>query len=242
MTRPRLLDLFCGAGGSAMGYHRAGFEVVGVDIAPQPRYPFEFHQADALEILADLEILAVVGWLAGFDAIHASPVCHDFSALVNVTGSNGTAELLTRTLQLLPATGLPWVVENVIGAPLPTQSDLFGRHGTVLCGTMFDLKVLRHRLFEASFPLVAPDHGSHDGEFYTPAGHGDPNWRHREAHPNLRGAGYHRRCSEAMGIDWMNRNELSQAIPPAYTEYISAQLMSYLRHGQTEDVVPSERL
>ena len=222
LSRLRLLDLFCCAGGAGMGYHRAGFEVVGVDIDPQPNYPFEFHQADAIEVLESWDLF-------GFDAIHASPVCHDWSPLASVTGTNGTGALLLQTLDLLPSTGLPWIVENVTGAPLPTQSDLFGRHGAVLCGTMFGLKVIRHRLFEASFPLSTPTHGSHEGEFYAPAGHGDPNWKRRDANPHLSGPGYADRCRDAMGMDWVNRDELAQAIPPAYTEWLGGLLMEHIQ-------------
>jgi DNA (cytosine-5)-methyltransferase 1 len=219
----RLFDAFSGAGGAAEGYRRAGCYVVGCDIVPQPRYAgHEFHQADALALLADAD------FMAQFDAVHASPVCHDWSRLASITGQNGTAELLTATLDLLRRQRLPWVVENVVGAPLPHQDDLFGRYGVELCGSMFGLKVLRHRLFEASFPITAPPHGSHVGEFYAPAGHGDPNWKRREAIPHLSGKGYADRCREAMGIDWMNRDELARAIPPAYTEHIGRQLLAHI--------------
>lgn len=226
---PRLLDLFCGAGGLAVGYHRAGFEVVGVDLHPQPRFPFEFHQADAIMTLRDLIEGRRLGSysLGDFHAVHASPVCHDWSALASVSGTDGTAELLHLTLDLLPRTGVPWVVENVMGAPLAHQSDLFGRHGVMLCGTMFGLQVLRHRLFEASFSLPAPpSHGSHVGEFYSPAGHGDPNWKRRDANPHLSGVGYADRCRAAMGIDWMNRDELAQAVPPTYSEWVGCHLLA----------------
>lgn len=221
--KPRLLDLFCCEGGAGVGYHRAGFDVVGVDIEPQPRYPFEFHQADALAVLRG-EILD----LSTFDAIHASPVCHDWSPLASVTGRDGSGDLLLATLDLLPAIGVPWIVENVSGAPLPMQSDLFGRHGVMLCGTMFELRVLRHRLFEASFPLAAPTHGSHVGEFYAPAGHGDPNWKRRDANPHLSGPGYADRCRAAMDTPWMTRDGVSQAIPPAYTEWLGRQLLDHM--------------
>lgn len=227
--RPLLLDVFSGAGGLAMGYHRAGFRVVGVDIAPMPRFPFEFQQDDAIETLRRLVEGKRQGpyRLEDFSAIHASPVCHDWSALASVSGTDGSAELLHQTLDLLPLTGLPWVVENVMGAPLVHQSTLFGQHGVMLCGTMFGLQVLRHRLFETSFSLPAPSaHGSHQGEFYSPAGHGDPNWKRRDANPHLTGPGYAGRCRKAMGIDWMNRDELAQAVPPAYSEWIGHQLLA----------------
>ena len=228
-SKPRLLDLFCGAGGAAMGYSRAGFEVVGVDIKPQPHYPFEFYQVDALDVLRCWNRTRYTALMdEGFAAIHASPPCQDHSSLASITGGNGTGWLLDATLKLLQDTGLSWVVENVVGAPLPNGSTLFGQHGVELCGTMFGLGVLRHRLFEASFSVAAPLHRPHVGTFYSPAGHGDPNWRHREEHPEMHGLGYADRCREAMGIDWMNRDELSQAIPPAYTEFIGSQLLACL--------------
>jgi DNA (cytosine-5)-methyltransferase 1 len=134
MTRPRLLDLFCGAGGAALGYHQAGFEVVGVDIAPQPHYPFEFHRANALTFPLD-----------GFDAIHASPPCQRYA---NVTSWRG---VLIEHPDLLPPirarlqvfAEVPWVIENVPEAPL--------RHDYLLCGSMFGLGVRRHRAFETSW-------------------------------------------------------------------------------------------
>ena len=132
MTRPRLLDLFCGAGGAAMGYHRAGFEVVGVDNRPQPRYPFEFHQADAMTYP-----------LEGFDAIHASPVCLTFTPVTDWRGSRDNyPDTLTPTLQRLEAVSVPWVVENVPEACPPLRGDL------LLCGSQFGLNVRRHRAFQ----------------------------------------------------------------------------------------------
>jgi DNA (cytosine-5)-methyltransferase 1 len=127
MTRPRIADLFCKAGGAGMGYYRAGFDVVGVDIEPQPRYPFEFVQADALTF--DLD---------GFDAYHASPPCQGFSAMKRATKVEH-ADLLTPTRARLLATGRPFVLENVEGAPL--------HEPWKLCGTQFGLKTRRHRLF-----------------------------------------------------------------------------------------------
>lgn len=139
---PRLLDLFCGAGGAAMGYHRAGFEVVGVDIAPQPHYPFEFVQADALYHLE-------TGGAIGFDAIHASPPCQ---AYANVTRWRGNPadhpKLIEPTRNLLAHVGLPYVVENVPDAPLENP--------IMLCGTMFGGEYRRHRLFECSFFAPPP--------------------------------------------------------------------------------------
>jgi DNA (cytosine-5)-methyltransferase 1 len=215
----RLLDLFCGAGGAAMGYSRAGFEVIGVDIKPQPHYPFGFWQADALSILgregADADRL----WRLGhFDAIHASPPCQLWTRFQSSQPQreNKHLDLITPTRPLLEATGLPWVIENVPGSPLcnPVQ----------LCGSGFGLGVkrgqlLRHRLFEASFPLQAlPCH--HAGPSVMVAGHGVDGYRGN----GLNAA----EARQAMGIDWMNRDEMAEAVPPAYTEWIGRQLIRAL--------------
>ncbi len=149
MAKPRLLDLFCGAGGAGMGYHRAGFEVVGVDIAPQPHYPFEFHQMDALAVMSD-------DWIANpahnptpldFDAIHGSPPCQHFTRYRNNVKdiTDRYADLLAPVRASLVESGLPYVIENVEGSPLVEP--------TTLCGSMFDLDVRRHRLFETNWNL-----------------------------------------------------------------------------------------
>ena len=209
MNRPRLLDLFCGAGGAAMGYHRAGFDVVGVDIKPQPRYPFEFHQGDAMT------------WpLDGFDAIHASPPCQDHSATKHLHGrTHGTGWMLAATRERLQASGLPWVIENVPGADM--------RADYRLCGCMFDLPGLRRdRWFETSwhgFELRPPCY--HTGNAVTVAGHGTDGRFYREG---LRLQTQEDR-QRAMGIDWMTQEGLSQAIPPAYTHHIGLQLLAHLR-------------
>ena len=219
MTRPRLLDLFCGAGGAAMGYHRAGFEVVGVDIRPQPHYPFEFHQADALDYPLD-----------GFDAIHASPPCHDHSTVTGrnrkAQGMKGTGWMLAATVDRLLDVGLPWVVENVEGARMPASVAVYR-----LCGSSFGLDVRRHRLFASNVaPLVPPcDHSWQTPRFRS------LNSRSKTGlasvvgvHGHLNYAGeFELRC-KAMGIDWMTNDELSQAIPPAYTEFIGRQLVAHL--------------
>lgn len=134
--KPRLLDLFCGAGGSAVGYARAGFEVVGVDLKSQPRYPFEFHQADAMTYPLD-----------GFDAIHASPPCQAYSVAQKLQG-NLHPDLIGPTRFRLTESGKPYVIENVVGAPLLKP--------TLLQGTMFGLRTERKRLFETSFLLPMP--------------------------------------------------------------------------------------
>ena len=143
----RLLDLFCGAGGSAVGYHRAGFEVVGVDNRPQPRYPFEFIQADALDFVTPPS-----GCQFGvyFDAIHASPPCQAFTDLKSMWNAGQHEDLITPLRPLLENTGLPYVIENVEGA----RSAL--RDPVTLCGSSFGLKVRRHRLFETNWPLMVP--------------------------------------------------------------------------------------
>jgi DNA (cytosine-5)-methyltransferase 1 len=206
MTRqPRLLDLFCGAGGAAMGYHRAGFDVVGVDIMPQPRYPFEFHQGDAMT------------WpLDRFDAIHASPPCQDHTRQY-VPREHGTGWMLAGTRARLAAQTAPWVIENVPGAPM--------RADYRLCGCMFNLpRLARERWFETSwyaFDLRPPCH--HPETVISVTGTGTPTgtWK---VYGALKLADF----SSAMGIGWMTRAELSQAIPPAYTEYIGGQLIDHL--------------
>ncbi len=205
-----------------MGYHRAGFKVTGVDIRPQKNYPFDFHQADVLDL--DPE------WVASFDAIAASPPCQAFSQATKRWKDRQHPDLLDPTRELLTRTGRPWVIENVPGAPL--------RNPRLLCGSMFDLDVQRHRLFEANWPLRdhqwpcrhkiwAPRYPAARGEqrragnlakVITVAGHAD-----YAGHAELR--------SLAMGIDWMTQAELSQAIPPAYTEFIGHQLAAHIAQG-----------
>jgi len=215
VTRPRLLDLFCGAGGAAVGYHRAGFEVVGVDIEPQPHYPFEFHQADAL--------YALTFPLGGFDAIHASPPCQSESDLRHRTGVE-YQDLLTPTLAQLRAQSLPWIVENV-----ESTDKLPG--SLVLCGTEFGLRsgnryLRRHRRFLASFDLWGAGGCScaarSIGGVYGTGG-GGPMTRGYKFRPA--------EAAEAMGIDWMTTAERAQAIPPAFTEHLGAQLLDHLREA-----------
>ena len=240
----RILDLFCGAGGAAMGYHRAGFdEIVGVDIAPQPRYPFEFVHADALEYVADHG--------HGFDAIHASPPCQAFTALRTMWNSREHVDLLTPSRELLKRLGRPYVIENVPGAPME------GAY-IQLCGSMFGLgtgaaELRRHRLFElGGFYLLTPRclhyqrhlvigvYGGHGRDRRRTVGvYGDGNGRDYRKYPSTvlvarsaGGSSIRDGCQqfstdqrrEAMGIDWMTGDELTQAIPPAYTEFIGRQL------------------
>lgn len=204
MSKPRLLDLFCGAGGAAMGYHRAGFEVVGVDIKPQKHYPFEFHQADALTYPLD-----------GFDAYHASPPCQDF--IPTVLKKHGTAHCLPDISRRLIQAGKPYVIENIPGSPL--RSDF------KLCGCMFGLpRLRRQRWFETSWnALELRPSCQHLEHPISVTGHGVPSSNYYR--DKLKFGEYIILARKAMDIDWMNRSELSQAIPPAYTEYIGKYLM-----------------
>lgn len=220
----RLLDLFCCAGGAAVGYDRAGFDVTGVDIEPQPNYPFDFIEADALELNT--------GFLDQFDAIHASPPCQSYSDLAKRNGNGHEwPRLVDPVRELLESTGKLWVIENVEGAPL--------RNPVVLCGTMFpSLRVIRHRLFETNFPLPQPHHIPHPEH---PLCH---TFDKRKAHygktdewvdyVSVNGGG---NCSiaaarDAMGIGWMTKREINEAIPPAYTEYVGREMLRYLIREQ----------
>lgn len=213
MTRPRLLDLFCGAGGAAVGYSRAGFDVVGVDINPQPHYPFEFWQWDALD--------AALAMFAGFDVIHASPPCQAHTRAGKLRDAQGgTAsepDMIEPTRAALRATGLPYVMENVEGAPM-------ANYWLILCGSSFGLQVRRHRLFESNMMLMGlPCRHAEQGR---PVG-----VYHRMADEVPHGGRTARTLAEgqeAMGIDWMTWNELRLAIPPAYTEWIGRQLVAQL--------------
>lgn len=209
MNRPRLLDLFCCAGGAAMGYHRAGFDVVGVDIAPQPRYPFAFIQTDVLALDPR--------FLRSFDAVHASPPCQAHTLAQRIQNRKHP-DLIDPTREMLEASGLPWVIENVEGAPL--------RSPVMLCGSMFEgLRVYRHRLFESNVALSAPLHPAHTAplrKMGRPPAEGD--FMHVVG--NFSGV---EKAKTAMGIDWMARNEMSEAIPPAYTEHLGRQLVAHLK-------------
>lgn len=215
-TRLKLLDLFCKAGGAGEGYRRAGFEVCGVDIEAQPNNPHQFIQGDALEYLA--------AHGHEFDAIHASPPCQGYSQLRAMHPGREYPLLIEPVRNLLKQGGKPWIIENVPGAPLQHYSDLFGTHGVMLCGSMFGLGVKRgflrrHRLFELSFPVPQMP-CSHKGRAVGVYGHGGQNGKHRML--------YREEAAEAMGITWMSRDEMCQAIPPAYTEWLGRQLLSQL--------------
>ena len=217
MSKPRLLDLFSGAGGCAKGYMEAGFYIIGVDIKPQPRYcGDEFIQADALTFPLD-----------GFDVIHASPVCKGYTEL-NYKGKEKHAKLILPVKERLRQSGKPFVIENVAGAKLELPGALW------LCGSMFGLQVRRHRLFESNILLFAPCPCQHDRNFYSI--HGDHVWNRAKRSPARKdgrwrpGYGTVEEGAQAMGIDWMHKQgEISQAIPPAYTRWIGQQLIQYVR-------------
>lgn len=209
MSRPRLLDTFSGAGGAAMGYHRAGFEVVGVDHVHQKRYPFEFRQADALEFIREHG--------REFDVIHASPPCQRYSVTRSLH-NNEHPDLVGPTRAALQKVGKPYVIENVPGAPLMNY--------VILCGTMFELRVIRHRWFECEPPiLMAPHTCNHWAKCARTSKIPNPDqfW-------SIAGKfGGTKSAAAAMGIDWMTRDfELSQAIPPAYTEWLGRRILEAL--------------
>jgi DNA (cytosine-5)-methyltransferase 1 len=218
--RPKLLDLFCCAGGAAMGYHRAGFDVTGVDINPQPNYPFEFEQADALEFLAD--------WGHQFDAIHASPPCQSYLNLGAVNRKMGRSydhpDLIGPTRDLLVKLGKPYVIENVADA----SAELI--NPVRICGTGLGAPLRRHRLFECSFDAsgVPCDHRKFSEPKYWTG------WRPKGEHRlstvvQIYGnAGGREHWPAAMGIDWMTPKEMCEAIPPAYAEHIGRQLIEHL--------------
>jgi DNA (cytosine-5)-methyltransferase 1 len=220
-VKPRLLDLLCGAGGCSVGYHRAGFDDVGVDINPQPNYPFTFHRADAIQFVKD--------YGGSFDAIHASPPCQSHvKGLAGVNRARGRTlahvDLIAPVREWLKAWGVPYVIENVEGAPLEAP--------VRLCGSSFGLAVRRHRLFESNVPLMAPPCAHHlqtEAKYPT-------NWRPNgerrlakvvQVYGNA--AGTHL-WPAAMGIAWMTTPELAEAIPPAYTEHVGGYLLAALAY------------
>lgn len=218
---PWLVDLFCGAGGASVGYHEAGFNVIGVDISPQPHYPFDFIQADAL-------CQRTFDYLINYaDAVHASPPCQRYSSLSKCRP--GLAErypdLIGPTRDMLDALGVPYVIENVPDAPLI--------NAVTLCGGQFGREAFwplhgrvglrRHRLFEAH-GFTIPDAGPHDHSLRSVAcyGHGNP------GNGVLYGKGHAQAQRDVMGIEWMTRDELAESIPPAYTRHVGKALADQL--------------
>jgi DNA (cytosine-5)-methyltransferase 1 len=213
MTGPKLLDLFCGAGGAGMGYSLAGFDVTGVDINPQPRYPFRFVQGDAIEHLR--------AHGHAYDAIHASPPCQAYTPLGALHPDKTYPDLVAATRDLLLDLDIPWVIENVMAAPLSKTRSIR------LCGGMFGLRTYRHRRFEHSpeYPLTQPPHAPHVARTATKRRRElwDQGW-----HVSITGDVGTYVGPEAMGIDWMSGNEMCEAIPPAYTEVVGRQFLAHL--------------
>jgi len=232
--KPLLVDLFCGAGGAGVGYTRAGFCVVGVDDKWQPDYPFPIRHGDALAVLRDL-LLELPVWFSGHGLIrlhqvagfHASPPCQNETALTkgNRKRDGWTDDhrpMIPATRELLDATGLPYVIENVQGAPL--------RRDLTLCGEQFGLEVIRHRFFELGGWSTQPlPHVKHRGRV---AG-----WRHGvkyegpyvAVYGDGGGKGSVADWQRAMGIDWTaSKLSLAEAIPPAYSEFVGSRLMEHL--------------
>lgn len=199
MKVPRIADLFCGAGGAGMGLQRAGFDVVGFDIVKQPRYPFAFVQQDALTVD-----------LSGFDAVWASPPCQRWSRFTPIRRRIKHPDLILPSRVLLEASRLPWIIENVPLSPL--------RAKVVLNGAMFGSCLIRERLFESNVVLVQP--------WYQPLP-GAP--LHFGGNSEGRRVASKDELAAAMGIDWMTRYELSQAVPPAYSEFLGRHLLKGLR-------------
>ena len=231
----KLLDLFCGAGGAAMGYYRAGFtDIVGVDIEPQPRYPFVFVQGDALEYLESHG--------TEFDLIHASPPCQFASEATPMEHRKRHTNYIPATRVLIQAIDKPYVIENVEGA----RSWLV--NPVMLCGTMFDLPIWRHRYFETSPTVWMSPHscrhikrpitihsGSHTRKTWEPVRvtggamkHNGVIERPRESVDVVR---------EAMGIPWMTQQDLTQAVPPIYTEWLGGQMLPYLTKSAKGDIL-----
>lgn len=237
----RVLDLYCGAGGAAAGYAKEGADLAGVDILSQPNYPFEFARMDALRFLSRLIDGATWSipnkWgtrpvqLNDFDLIHASPPCQLYSAGNRAHTANPHPDLVDVTRDLLKASGKPWVIENVVGAPLIDP--------ITLCGRMFGLGATdtdgewltldRHRVFEASFPIHQPEHPKHDRALQVAGVYGGARRDKHEAR-HVRHGGYVPAelsvLRELLGIDWMSEKELFLAIPPVYTEYIYDQFVN----------------
>jgi DNA (cytosine-5)-methyltransferase 1 len=199
----KLLDLYCGAGGASLGLSRAGFDVTGVDITPQPNYPFPFILANALDCN-----------LNGYDAYWASPPCQAYTTRGKAWGYD-YPKLIEPTRERLRSSGKPYIIENVIGAPLINW--------VMLCGTMFNLGVFRHRYFESNVLLLVPPHAKHDGEL------GDGKYVTVAGHASIkRDYENYLKWPKAMDIYHMSKGEIREAIPPAYSEFLGRQLIKYL--------------
>ena len=210
----KLLDLYCKAGGASRGYQLAGFEVVGVDIKKQKRYPYEFIQADCLELMKDMD------FLKSFDVITASPPCQTHSITQHLRNAQGKStdkiDLIPQTREALIASGKPYVIENVPGSPLINPIRM--------CGSSFGLKVRRHRLFESNIQLTS--------SICNHKEQGKPVGIYGSMRDEIPGGGHTAKtieqAREAMGINWMIWGELVEAIPPVYTCIIGKQLIKLL--------------
>lgn len=211
VTKPVLLDLFCGAGGATKGYQRAGFYVIGVDLNPQPNYiGDEFYQADAREFIDNNPVL-----MERVNAVHASPPCQRYSAMSKCRPALAATypDLIDPMREVLSQLGLPYVIENVPGAPMIDP--------VMLCGGMFGRELYRHRLFEASFTIPQPEHPKHTIPA-SKAGH----WRPGTVMSISGNVSPIAHARDIMDIDWSTRAELAEAIPPYYTEYVGKYLMN----------------
>lgn len=222
--KPRLLDLFCGAGGCSVGYHRAGFDVVGVDNKPHPDYPFPMVVTDAMVLLG------VPAFLQGFDVVHASPPCPRYSVATHARGNaHEHPDLVMPVREALRAWGGVYIIENVPGAPLENPA--------LVCGWAMGMKhIKRHRLFESNAPLMSPGRLCPKGDTVSVFGHSGEDRR--------RSAGGVRKhvpiseVRELMGVNWMsNRDDVSDSIPPAYTEYLGGQLLDWIGTGMAGHLV-----
>lgn len=213
--RPLLFDGCCCAGGASRGYHDAGFDVVGCDIDPQPNYPYEFVRGDVLDLLGD------TAFMARFDAVHVSPPCQKYTPL-NAYNGHEYPDLVDPVRDLLVATGLPWVMENVVQAPL--------RDPVVLCGAMFGLTVYRHRAFESNIALAAPPEPPH---VYRCVRNGYLPTAERpfmSVHGGRHSKAWREKAAEVMGVPWTKTiREVCESIPPRYTRLVGAQLLAALR-------------
>jgi DNA (cytosine-5)-methyltransferase 1 len=204
--RPRALDLFCGAGGASMGLHRAGFDVTGVDIKPQPRYPFKFVQADAMEYPLD-----------GYDFIWSGPPCQAYSQCTPKQYRNNHPQLIAAVRERIKKESTaPFVIENVPSA----KYHLF--HPIMLCGSMFGLQIRRHRFFEMrGFFCLCPGGCAHTYKPVLITG------THRRTYePRYEYSA--EECRQASGLTWMIRTGMDEAIPPAYSEFIGKQALQFL--------------